>query len=143
PTFSNGSYDLKITSELRRKPLVKSGNTTGFTGGHFVLAGSQIRYPFSAKLIAEGAHLKSQHFHGQYEVSGRDGEPFSLMGDSGAAVFLVKEEDSLSCIGMVIGHHQIDNGVRRTVVTPIGPLLDALGLEPRNISQFPEDMHTN
>ncbi|KAK3104608.1 hypothetical protein FSP39_006050 [Pinctada imbricata] len=70
---------------------------------------------------------------GQYEVeSGSIHNPFFITGDSGSAVFQKEIDGKLVCIGIAIGKTSYDT----TVVTPIGAVLDALGLTDSDVKKL-------
>ncbi|KAK3087783.1 hypothetical protein FSP39_010531, partial [Pinctada imbricata] len=132
--FDTGKVRRQIDRVDLEKPLLKSGTSSGLTRSLFRLSGTQVR------IFDDGVWLGIQGLEpivmkGQYEVeSGSIHNPFFITGDSGSAVFMKDPADGkLACIGIAIGKTSYDT----TVVTPIGAVLDGLGLKDSDVTKFP------
>lgn len=132
PNYANGKVRRDIRETDLDLPVIKSGSTTGLTRSYFKLDGAEVRICNEGNILgmkdAEPIVMK-----GQYEiVAGTKHSPFFIPGDSGSAVFLREPDQSLVCIGIAIGITSYDT----TVVTPIGSVLDSLGLTDASVTQF-------
>ncbi|XP_021340525.1 uncharacterized protein LOC110441647 [Mizuhopecten yessoensis] len=123
PVFD--SADQAEPTAILDKEIVKFGAKTHATKGKY---GSLVHVREPIKLgIVGPTELTERRFEmqGQLAISNCTAiEPFIARGDSGSGVF-VKKGDDLRCLGLVIGCMSDGAGV----VTPIKPILKALGVE--------------
>lgn len=89
----------------------KCGRTSGLTRGHVYDPETTVKVRYQRGYV---------YLEDQFLVKGLDGVPFSDSGDSGS---LVVEERSRRTVGLLCG-----GSPRFTIVTPLGRVLDALGL---------------
>ena len=142
PTFNSGETKLVLESHDRNKDVVKIGSATGITRGDFFLYGTSVRLSdLDIPLDQSPQQFQSRNlrFKKQYEIMPRHLQTFAKPGDSGALVFLIDtaedKTDKFICIGMVVGGTSHSS----VVVTPIGEVLEALGLPKKTLHQFVPD----
>ncbi|XP_053373866.1 uncharacterized protein LOC123531203 [Mercenaria mercenaria] len=101
--YNDGSVS-SLKAAFRRN-VVKIGKTTKLTLGQCCLEGTAIRIsPVSITATHPLTGTWSPIImNNLFFIGGFGNKPFSEFGDSGAGVFLVGENNRLSCIGMVIG----------------------------------------
>ena len=133
PEYEMG-YITRNVNTFREKPLIKSGTSTGLTQGFFKLNGLEVRVHDGPLSYGDGTS-RNVVMRGQYEIQKQMYPYFFDKGDSGSAVF-VKDGTKLICIGLAIGITSFGT----TVVTPIGEILDALGLKENQVTRFNRDV---
>ncbi|KAK3598397.1 hypothetical protein CHS0354_019800 [Potamilus streckersoni] len=139
PSFEDG---MVITNpdfeQLANKRVYKFGRTTGLTQGLFVLDGAMLKVHKASLSLPEGMPIPYGHFSnsfimkGQFLVQKVGNDQFFSSGDSGAGVYVVKRkrgENKLALVGIAIG--SITSG--ECAMTPIGSVLEALGLKESSI----------
>lgn len=99
----------------------KVGRTTGYTEGVVETIGADVlNFPYDGP-------ARPAHFRRALVVKG-DRQSFAECGDSGGPVF-VRDGDTVRLLGYVFGVTTLADGVRRALVLPLRPALDALGYE--------------
>ena len=136
PEYEMGNITRDV-NVFREKPLLKSGTSTGLTRGFFKLNGLEVRIHNGPLSYGDGTS-RDVVMRGQYEIQKQVYPYFFDKGDSGSAVF-VKDGNELICIGLAIGITSFGT----TVVTPIGEILDALGLLENQVTKFNRDVLMN
>jgi len=91
------------------------------TRGMLAVNGTQVR-PLNVN-IGQSNQQNRYEFSNQLQVVSLSHSPFFQPGDSGSAVLIVNDDQSLECIGMAIGCSSDGSAI----VTPISAILDALG----------------
>ncbi|OWF43509.1 uncharacterized protein LOC110459625 [Mizuhopecten yessoensis] len=131
PVFD--SAEQAEPTEIMNEEIIKFGAITHATKGVYV-ALVHVREPISLGISGPtGLTERRFEMQGQLEISScRANRRFFDLGDSGSGVF-VKRGDDLRCLGLGIGC--LSNG--SAVVTPIKPILKALGVE---LMSFTEPM---
>lgn len=112
--------------------MIKCGRTTGLRRGVFEFNGAAVRVD-NVHLGLDRSASAFICLKGQYVVQ-PVGRTFVDEGDSGALVFLLEDDNSLSCVGMVEG--VTSNFL--AVITPITEILKKLRLDPTKLCVFPE-----
>ncbi|KAK3083038.1 hypothetical protein FSP39_012337 [Pinctada imbricata] len=132
PNYVQGKVRRVIKETDLDLPVLKSGSTTGLTRSNFKLDGTEVRIFEEGNLLG----MKDRRpivMKGQYEIlPGSEQNPFFIPGDSGSAVFLREPDKSLVCIGIAFGKTTYNT----TLVTPIGAVLDSLGLDDKSVTHF-------
>ncbi|XP_061180574.1 uncharacterized protein LOC133189181 [Saccostrea echinata] len=119
-----------------RDPCFKWGAKTGFTRGALRLNGISVRWFNDVIDLGQPPSRYSFVYHSQLECLGT-GTSFALPGDSGALVFQLdpiatkNDQHRFHCIGMIVG----GTSDYKTVVTPIGPILEALNVKMHTFPQ--------
>ncbi|KAK3100201.1 hypothetical protein FSP39_016154 [Pinctada imbricata] len=132
PTYNTGAIRRTIIPDDFNKPIIKSGTSTGLTRSSFRLIGAEVRI-IDHDVLAGTQDNEPIVMKGQYEIEPcHDLRTFFDSGDSGSAVFMKDSDGSLSCIGIAIGK----TSYHSTVVTPIGAILDALGINDSDVTRF-------
>lgn len=107
--------------------VIKVGKKTQLTAGQILHNNGVVRItsrPYDCTCPQKGNRTIRQTMKDQIEVRGYHGKSaFCDIGDSGAGVFLVSTDESLSCVGILIG--KIGDG-NMAIVTPINQVLDKL-----------------
>jgi len=119
PVFNNGLSQSSANIDTLTQ-VIKAGSETHLTRGLPVAYGIQVR-PLSTSLGIPRMR-KTYPMKGQIEIASLDGHASFQLGDSGSAVFTVKQDRTLECIGMAIGYTTYNS----VIVTPIQSILDAL-----------------
>ncbi|XP_062599451.1 uncharacterized protein LOC134260949 [Saccostrea cucullata] len=139
PEYSEGTirdYRQEHFAHLR-DPCFKWGAKTGFTKGALRLNGISVRWTDDVIDLGKPSSQCSYVYHSQLECLGT-GTSFALPGDSGAFVFqldpMATKEDQhrFHCIGMIVG----GTSDFKTIVTPIGPILEAFNVK---MHAFPQE----
>ncbi|OBI42463.1 hypothetical protein A5708_21175 [Mycobacterium colombiense] len=120
PTFPKLGTIRGLADVDKAKHVVKVGRTTGLTRGRVTaIEVDDVVVKFDAGLM---------RFDGQIEVSGADGRPFSLGGDSGS---LVVDADSTSALGLLFAGSDTGgpDGVGVTYVNPLDFVFRELSIE--------------
>ncbi|XP_021369211.1 uncharacterized protein LOC110460562 [Mizuhopecten yessoensis] len=133
PVFD--SADQAEPTAIMNEEIVKFGAITHATKGVYVSL-VHVREPISVRRAGlTGLTDRRFEMKGQLEISSCvSNEPFFALGDSGSGVF-VKRGDDLRCLGLGIGC--LSNG--SAVVTPIKPILKALGVELMRFTEPVDD----
>jgi len=121
PEFNTGWFKDPFQLNTATSVIVKFGSKTHMTRGLLTVKGVQVK-----PMEVHFGHPRLQMpytFINQMQVEGLGHQAFFQSGDSGSAVFLVKEDRSLECIGIAIGCTSNYDAI----VTPIRPILEALG----------------
>lgn len=126
PTFDNAYIKERIDEKDVKKTIIKFGCKTGLTRGAFRLKGCSVRIAEQTPFNSPNVVMKNQ-----YEILSIGPTNFFQPGDSGSAVFLVDDNNQLHCIGIAIGCTSYNSAI----VTPIVPVLNALGL-PKRLKSF-------
>ena len=126
--FDRGkSYGFSRISDV---PVFKVGSTTHITAGRFQMNEPAISVRTCPYDVNTGSHILT--LHNQLEVVPMDVDlstqqcKFSACGDSGSLVLMkrIEEDNEYICIGMVEG----GTSYGTSIVTPIGPILQACGV---------------
>ncbi|KAK3598316.1 hypothetical protein CHS0354_029225 [Potamilus streckersoni] len=122
-----------------RRDVLKFGRSTGLTQGLLLLENAMFKIHNASLSLPNDMPLPhgypSSNFimKGQFLIQNVGTEPFFIPGDSGAGVYVVTGhhhgESKLALIGIAIG--SITSG--ECAMTPIGRVLEALGLNESNI----------
>ncbi|XP_061193842.1 uncharacterized protein LOC133202077 [Saccostrea echinata] len=115
--------DPTVSSRIPGKldSVIKYGSKTGFTIGSLYFNGAHIRF------VNETGELPDKtpvHMCNQIEIQSLPHGIFFEPGDSGAFVFCINPDKTLSCIGMAIG----STSKGSCFVTPMVRILDSFGL---------------
>ncbi|XP_069114869.1 uncharacterized protein [Argopecten irradians] len=137
PEFNNGWLETNVRNIAASQTVFKFGSVSDVTRGVLDVSGCDVR-PLST-ILGLPRNTGAAHMINQYQVFGvYPSLSFFLEGDSGSAVFMKEPvRGELVCIGMAIGHTNVDiNKFPSTVVTPIGAILNALGPQ-YTLASFP------
>ncbi|XP_053373861.1 uncharacterized protein LOC123531272 [Mercenaria mercenaria] len=127
PKYTDGSMIIDL-NQCKGKTLVKFGKSTYLTSGKCLLQNSAVRTGDATVDVTcptSGA-VHSHKMFNQFQIKEISWTTFADRGDSGAGVFLVNDDKSLSCVGMVVGKTK-QSGY--CVATPITAILDSLSRE--------------
>ncbi|XP_061193967.1 uncharacterized protein LOC133202208 [Saccostrea echinata] len=130
PMFTGEVVNVPDPMEINKIPgkldsVVKYGSKTGFTIGNLYFNGSHIRFVDD---IGELPDKTPVCMCNQIEIQSLPHGTFFEPGDSGAFVFCINPDKTLSCIGMAIG----STSKGSCLVTPMVRILDSFGL-PHNL----------
>ena len=145
PHYSSGKIHAgAIPRSQLRNPVIKYGNESKLTVGHLHMSGLHVRSENEEIMLCEyndgmESTAKFKMFY-QQEISSITPGPFFKIGDSGAFVFLLKDNEGkeLECIGMAIGVTSYNS----CVMTPIDAVLNKLQL-PAYLKSFQTSVSTN
>ncbi|XP_069101805.1 uncharacterized protein [Argopecten irradians] len=123
PVFDHGKYGEPTAG----KDIIKFGSASGVTYGTYRGTGT---FEFSSKLYGTTSNInrwKGVYFIDSRQCSERGcfASPFSSPGDSGAGVFQIRDDNSLVCVGILVGA-EVATG--SGIVIPIQPILEASGV---------------
>ncbi|XP_021379482.1 uncharacterized protein LOC110466973 isoform X2 [Mizuhopecten yessoensis] len=123
PLFNHGECGEPTVG----REVVKFGSASGVTYGTY--RGIETS-EFSSKLY--GRTSETERWRGVYYIENRQCQekdcqlpPFSTPGDSGAGVFQVRDDNSLICVGILVG---ADTATGSGIVIPIKPILEEFNL---------------
>ncbi|XP_062578852.1 uncharacterized protein LOC134240788 [Saccostrea cucullata] len=127
----------------RLDSVIKYGSQSGFTIGNLYFDGAHIRFLNESLGLPDQINIVSMY--NQIEIQSLPHGAFFEVGDSGAFVFCINPDKTLSCLGMAIGLTTRGS----CLVTPMVRILDSFGLPhtlkpcssfcPRNNSSGSQD----
>lgn len=122
---SQGGYfdtPAVVTQPIGGMAVEKVGRTTGYTTGRIIgLTPNPVAVGYQLPAVGGNATV---YFNQLITVTGENGAPFSLPGDSGALVVGMAPDGHPAAVGLVIA----GTNTGYSLILPIGPILTALNM---------------